>query len=225
MERHFDEELKAVKERLLSMASLVVKSIQKAIEALMIQNSQMAEEVFEIDRKVDHFEIVNEEKCIELLALRQPMASDLRFLVGVIKINNDLERMGDHAVNMAQSVIAIADKPLLEPFREIPEMATLTTEMLRDSLDSFIEADAQKAKRVCERDSTVDELKKRILRELIDDMIEDPRVISQAMQFILVSRNLERIADLSTNISEEVIYITQARVIKHHAEEKEVERA
>jgi phosphate transport system protein len=220
MERHLDEELKDVKRRLLEMADLAIASIRKAIRAVKERKVNLVNEIFEIDRRIDEFEIENEEKCIELLALRQPVGTDLRFLVGAIKINNELERMGDHAVNIGQCALALAEKPQLKPLIDIPKMARLATEMLKDSINSFIENDAVKAKKVCERDDRVDELRDQIFRELLTYMMSDPTTIPRAMELILVSRNVERIADLSTNICEEVIYIAQARVIKHHAEEK-----
>lgn len=223
MERHLDEELKGLKVKLLEMAELAVESIKKAVKALKDRNVTMANEIFEIDRRIDQFEIEIEEKCIELIALRQPVGPDIRFLVGAIKINNDLERVGDHAVNIAQCILAIADKPHIKPLIDIPKMARMATDMLRDSLNSFIESDVVKAKKVCERDDRVDELRDQIFRELLTYMIDDPSTITRAMELILVSRNLERIADLSTNICEEVIYIAQARIIKHHAEEKKKE--
>lgn len=220
MERHLDEELKDVKRRLLEMADLAIASIRKAIRAVKERKVNLVNEIFEMDRRIDEFEIENEEKCIELLALRQPVGTDLRFLVGAIKINNELERMGDHAVNIGQCALALAEKPHLKPLIDIPKMARLATEMLKDSINSFIENNAVKAKKVCERDDRVDELRDQIFRELLTYMMSDPTTIPRAMELILVSRNVERIADLSTNICEEVIYIAQARVIKHHAEEK-----
>ncbi len=220
MERHLDEELKEVKVKLLEMADLTIESINKSIRALKERNIGVANEIFVIDRRIDQFEIEIEEKCIELIALRQPVSSDLRFLIGAIKINNDLERMGDHAVNIAQCVIALADKPHIKPLIDIPKMARLAKEMLKDSINSFIENNTVKAKKVCERDDKVDGLRDQVFRELLTYMMSDPATITRAMELILVSRNLERIADLSTNICEEVIYIAQARVIKHHAEER-----
>ncbi len=219
MERHLDEELKDLKIQLLEMADLTIESIKRAVKALKDRNVGLANDIFEMDRRIDQFEIGIEEKCIELIALKQPVGTDLRFLVGAIKINNDLERMGDHAVNIAQCVIAIADKPHIKPLIDIPKMARLASDMLKDSINSFIESDPVKAKKVCERDDRVDELRDQVFRELLTYMMADPTTIPRAMELILVSRNLERIADLSTNICEEVIYIAQARIIKHHAED------
>ncbi len=220
MARHLDEELKEVKVNLLEMADLTIESIGKAIRALKERDISLANEIFQIDRRIDQYEIEIEEKCIELIALRQPVSMDLRFLIGAIKINNDLERMGDHAVNIAQCVIALVDKPHVKPLIDIPKMARLAKDMLKDSINSFIENNAVLAKKVCERDDRVDQLRDQVFRELLTYMMSDPSTIPRAMELILVSRNLERIADLSTNICEEVIYIAQARVIKHHAEEK-----
>jgi phosphate transport system protein len=223
MLRHFDEELKELKGRLLVMAGMVEQTIAKAIEALKKRNKKLAEGVYILDKKIDHLEIEIEERCIDLIALRQPVGSDLRFLIGAIKINNDLERMGDHAVNIADSVMVLADKPHLKPLIDIPRMARLAIGMLKDSLNSFVEGAEAKARDVCKRDDQVDRLAAQVFRELLSFMIENPKTIPRATQLILVSRNLERIADLSTNICEDVIYINQAKVIKHHAEEQNKE--
>lgn len=221
MIRHFDEELKELKDKLIEMALLVETAIEKSITALKNRDVQLAEEIFSIDKKIDDFEIEIEDKCVSLIATRQPVGTDLRFLIGVIKINNDLERMGDHAVNIAQAVIQIADKPHIKPLIDIPRMAELSISMLKDSLTAFMENDWKLAKNVCERDDEVDKLRDQVFRELLTFMIEDPGTISRAIHLILISRNLERIADLSTNIGEDVIYISSARVIKHHLEERQ----
>ncbi len=220
MQRHFDEELTELKCRLLMMAGMVEETIAKSIEALKKRSKKMAEGVYALDKKIDHLEIAIEERCIDLIALRQPVGSDLRFLIGTIKINNDLERMGDHAVNIADSVMVLADKPHLKPLIDIPRMARLAIGMLKDSLNSFVEGNVQTARDVCRRDDEVDRLAEQVFRELLTFMIENTHTITRATQLILVSRNLERIADLSTNICEDVIYIHEAKVIKHHADER-----
>jgi phosphate transport system protein len=220
MERHFDEELRELKERLLAMAGLVEDAIRKVMAALQTRNAQLAESIFDVDKRVDELEMAIEEKCIELIALRQPMASDLRFLVGVIKINNDLERIGDHAVNIAQSTKAVLHEPPAWFPIDLPRMAELALQMLRDSLDSFVTGDVDKANEVCAQDSQVDRLKRDFIVNTLMYAPAHPEKTAESIQLILVSRNLERIADLSTNIAEEVIYITQARVIKHRAEER-----
>lgn len=220
MERHFDEELKNVKKNLLAMAILVEDAITKSLEALEKRDVKMAATIREIDHRIDKYEISIEDICIELIARHQPVGSDLRFLIGVIKMTNDLERMGDHAVNITDCIQFIIDQPHIRPVTTIWSMVRIVTEMLRQSVESFIENDAVKAQKVCERDNAVDELRDEIIRIHLTYMLEEPEKIGSAIQYISVAKNLERIADLSTNICEDVIYIAQARVIKHHAEEQ-----
>ena len=221
MDRHFDEELQNVKKDLLGMASLVEESITKSLEALKKQDIKMASEIQEIDHQIDKFEIAIEEQCIELIARHQPVGADLRFLIGVIKMNNDLERMGDHAVNIASYITYLIEQPRIKSVSNIWSMAREVKEMLNDSVKSFMDNDATRAQKVCERDSVVDEMRDETIRILLTYMLEQPETIRSAIPLLLVAKNLERIADLSTNICEDVIYIAQARVIKHHAEEKE----
>lgn len=221
MDRHFDEELQKVKKDLLEMASLVEESITKSLEALKKQDIKMASEIQEIDHQIDKFEIAIEEQCIELIARHQPVGADLRFLIGVIKMNNDLERMGDHAVNIASYIAYLIEQPRIKSVSNIWSMAREVKEMLNDSVKSFMDNDATRAQKVCERDSVVDEMRDETIRILLTYMLEQPETIGSAIPLLLVAKNLERIADLSTNICEDVIYIAQARVIKHHAEEKE----
>ena len=221
MDRHFDEELQKVKKDLLGMASLVEESITKSLEALKKQDIKMASEIQEIDHQIDKFEIAIEEQCIELIARHQPVGADLRFLIGVIKMNNDLERMGDHAVNIASYIAYLIEQPRIKSVSNIWSMAREVKEMLNDSVKSFMDNDATRAQKVCERDSVVDEMRDETIRIVLTYMLEQPETIKSAIPLLLVAKNLERIADLSTNICEDVIYIAQARVIKHHAEEKE----
>ena len=221
MDRHFDEELHKVKKDLLEMALLVEESITKSLEALKKQDIKMASEIQEIDHQIDKFEIAIEEQCIELIARHQPVGADLRFLIGVIKMNNDLERMGDHAVNIASYITYLIEQPRIKSVSNIWSMAREVKEMLNDSVKSFMDNDATRAQKVCERDSVVDEMRDETIRILLTYMLEQPETIRSAIPLLLVAKNLERIADLSTNICEDVIYIAQARVIKHHAEEKE----
>jgi phosphate transport system protein len=220
MDRHFDDELQNVKKKLLEMATLVEKSITKSLEALKKRDIKIAASIREIDHEIDAFEIKIEDMCIELIARHQPVGSDLRLLIGVIKMTNDLERMGDHAVNIADCVNFLIEQPHIRPVANIWSMAKIVNEMLNDSVESFIHSDAIKAQTVCERDSTVDNMRDETIRIQLTYMLEDTDKIGAAIQYISVAKNLERIADLSTNISEDVIYITQARVIKHHAEEQ-----
>ena len=215
-QRHFDKELLALKERLLLMAARTEALINQAVDALKKKDLALAQDILRLDKEIDAMEVEIEEQAIALIALHQPAAGDLRFLIGAIKINNDLERIGDHGVNIAESAIRLASQPELKPLIDIPRMAALATAMLKDSLDSFVGGDHEKARAVCVRDDQVDDLKDQIFRELLTFMMEKPDTITRAMDLILISRNLERIADLSTNISEETIYIAEAKVIKHH---------
>jgi phosphate transport system protein len=218
--RHFDVALDQLRKKLILMASKVEMLINQSIEAIRKKDAAMAEAVFGLDKEIDRMEIEVEEEAISLIARHQPAAGDLRFLIGVIKINNDLERIGDHGVNIAQSALDLASQPDIKPLIDIPWMAGLAVGMLKDSLDSFISGDPEKAREVCTRDDQVDDLKDQILRVLLTYMMEKPEVISRGMDMILVSRNLERIADLATDISEEAIYIYQGKVIKHRIDQQ-----
>jgi phosphate transport system protein len=220
VERHFDQELQALKDALLSMGGRSEAVIQKSVEALKRRDISLAEEVFADDKAIDRLEIEIDEMCVGLLARRQPMAVDLRFITAALKISNDLERVGDHAVNIAGSAKRLAAEPSLKPLVDVPRMADLAAGMLREALDAFVRRDAVTARRLVRRDDEVDELNRQMFRELVSFMIEDPRTITRAMELILVARNLERVADLATNVAEEVVFIAEARIIKHHAEEQ-----
>jgi len=219
-QRHFDKELLQLKDRLLLMAARTEALINQAIESLKKKDAAMAKGIYWLDKEIDAMEVEIEEQAVSLIALHQPAAGDLRFLIGAIKINNDLERIGDHGVNIAESAVRLATQPDLKSLIDIPKMAALATGMLKDSLDGFVGADPQKARDVCTRDDQVDDLKDQILRELIAIMTEKPDSIGRAMDLILISRNLERVADLATNICEETIYIADATVIKHRVDQR-----
>ena len=216
MERHFHEQLQQLKETLLIMASAVETSIAKAIDALVERDSKLANEVIQMDGKINDLEVSIDEQCLKLLATQQPMAVDLRFITSAMKINNDLERMGDHSVNIAELAIILNELDSLKPLIDIPRMARLAQSMVKDSLDSFIDGQVEKARDVCIRDDEVDQLDDQLFRELLTYMMNDSQTIARALDLILISKNLERIADLSTNIAEEVIFIYRAKMIKHH---------
>jgi phosphate transport system protein len=218
LERHFVQELEALKETLLLMGGRAETIVQKAVEALRRQDSALAEQVFADDRAIDRLEIDIEERSVALLALQQPLATDLRFITSALKISNDLERVGDHAVNIAGSARRLSGQPMLKPLVDIPRMAELSAGMLHEALDAFVRRDADTARRLCRRDDEVDDLNRQIFRELLSYMIEDPATITRAMELILVARNLERVADLATNVAEEVVFIAEARIIKHNVE-------
>ncbi len=223
MKRHFQEQLQILKVTLYEMASAVELSISRAITSLVERDNRLADEVIKNDQRINDLEIRVDEQCLKLLALQQPLAVDLRFITSAMKINNDLERMGDHAVNIAERAKMLNEKELLKPLIDIPRMAKVAQSMVKDSLDSFIHADVEKARAVCVRDDEVDQFDDQIFRELLTYMIEDARTISRSINLILISKNLERIADLSTNIAEEVIFIYQAQVIKHRVDTRDVQ--
>lgn len=213
--RHFDKELLSLKQNLLFMAAKVEELIDLSIDSLKLRDKQIAESIFDLDKKIDLMEIDLEKKAIELIALHQPTAGNLRLIIGIIKINTGLERIGDHGVNIAQSALKLMNEPQLKPLVDIPRMAVETKKMLQKSLDSLVLGNVDNALDVCRSDDLIDNLKNQIFRELLTYMLEDRRNISRAMELILVSRNLERIADIATNIAEETIYIYEATVIKH----------
>jgi phosphate transport system protein len=220
MERLFDEELKNLKEKLLRMAGLVEESIELAIEALKDQNEEPAREVIRNEALINALDVDVDETCLRLMALRQPMAGDLRFITSAMKIDSELERMGDLAVNVAEQALILACLPLLKPLLDIPRMARLAQAMVRDSINAFINRDEVLARSVCERDDEVDSLDDQIFRELLTYMMEDPTAIKRAVALILVSRNIERMADHATNIGEDVIYLAKGKTIKHHVDRK-----
>jgi phosphate transport system protein len=218
--RHFHEELSHVKVRLLTMSGEAEAALSLAVEALLDRDSAKARQVIEGDRVIDSMENELEERCINLLALQQPMARDLRLILAAIKIANDLERVGDHAVNIAQSTERLNVSRPITPEPEIVEMARLTRDMLSDALEAFIRGDAKAAREVCRRDDKVDALHRSVFRILLTHMMEDPHTIGAGMELFLVSRNLERVADLATNIAEDVVFLVEGKSIKHHAEDR-----
>lgn len=222
MQRHFDEELEKLKEKILKMSSLVEKAIHLSIKALVDRESELAQQIIKSDDQVNMLEIEIDEFSLKLLALRQPQAGDLRLITSIMKINNDLERIGDLAVNISERTMELLKFPIVKPLIDIPRMAEIAQGMVKDSLDAFVNRDSKLARSVCERDDKVDNLNDHILRELLTYMLQDPKTIERAVDLILVGRNLERIADHATNICEDVIYIVDGKTIKHHIEEREI---
>ena len=216
--RHFHEELARLKSRLLEMSSLAEALVERSVEALLERDADKAAAVVAGDSALDALEVEIDDACIHLLALQQPLARDLRLITMAMKIANDLERVGDHAVNIAQAVSHLAEQPAFAQFPEIEEMARIAREMLSDALDDFVRADAEAAREVCRRDDRVDGLHESMFRILLTHMMEDPRRIGASMSLFLVSRNLERIADLATNIAEDVVFLVEGRNIKHGVE-------
>jgi phosphate transport system protein len=222
MERHFHHELEALRDRLSEMAARAETALVKSMEALKTRNAKLAEEVSGEDMAIDRIELQIESQSLSFLGLQQPVARDLRFLVAAIRISNDLERIGDHAVNIAQSAIRLAALPQSKPLEDIPVMADLTITMLRDAVTAWLNGDADTAKRICVRDVEIDGLKAKIFAKLSGGMTQSPESVPRGLELLLVSRNLERVADLATNIAEEAVFVAEARVIKHHAEDASV---
>lgn len=211
-----EQKVSELKEKLLLMAAKVEEMVSASISALINRDAAAAEQVInQLEEQVNRLEIEIEDMAINLVALYQPEASNLRTIAMIIKINNDLERIGDHAVNIAEAALFLIPRPPVKPLIDLPRMAEATISMLRDSLDAFTRSDAELARGVCGRDSVVDSLKDQISRELITYMTSDATTIDRALKLMLISLNLERIADLATNISEDVIYAVTGEVIKH----------
>ncbi|MFA5034706.1 MAG: phosphate signaling complex protein PhoU [Candidatus Margulisiibacteriota bacterium] len=213
--RVFDGELSELKGWILEMGILVQGLIHKAVEALKLQDKKLAEEVVQEDEKVDQFELEIDERCIQLVALRQPEASDLRFIMTGMRIANDLERIGDLAEDIAWRARELADRPLLKPLIDIPEMARLAESAITQVLDAYINLDAAKAKAIWEKERMVDKLRDSIHEELVAIMSKDGSTVARAIPLLLISRHLERIVDHLTNIAEEIVYFVEAKVIKH----------
>ena len=219
--RHFHDELSELKVRLLTMSGEAQEALGEAVDALLQRDATKASSVINGDGNIDDLELEIEEAVIRLLATQQPMARDLRLLTATMKIANDLERVGDHAVNIAQSAERLLAHRPIAPEPEIVEMARQARRMLADALEAFVRADAASARDICKRDDSVDALHHSVFRILLTHMMEDPHIIGAGMDLFLVSRNLERVADLATNIAEDVVFLVEGKTIKHHAEEKE----
>ena len=218
MERHVDQEFEALKRELVQMATLAEAAIGKAIHALLLRDVAMAEEVLRADNTINRLELAIDERCLRMLALYQPEASDLRFIAMALKINNDLERIGDQAVNIAERSLDLFKEPSLKPLIDIPHMAQLVQAMLTHSVDAFVQRDTALARSVCQRDDEIDAIDDQVFRELLTYMMEDHRAITRAVHLILVSRHLERVADHATNIAEDVIYLAEGKQVRHRVE-------
>ncbi len=222
MERHhFEEELQALKNRLLTMGALVEERVHQAVRSLIDRRLEEAEAVIAADKEVNDLQIDIDDRCLKLLATQSPLAIDLRLITAAMKINADLERIGDQAVNVAENVIKLLPQPPLKPLIDIPRMAELAQQMTRDALDAFVKKDPALARDVLRRDDEVDSLKDQVFRELLTYMMADPGTIQRALSLILISRNIERIADHATNIAEDVIFLVEAKDVRHHHLEAE----
>jgi len=218
--RHFHEQLDELKTRLLTMSERAEALVDVAVDALLTRDADKAQAVLFGDREVDALEVEVEQMAVELLALQQPMARDLRFIISAIKVSADLERVGDHAVNIAEcSQHIIASGIDVTPDAEILEMARLARQMLGQSIDAFVRADGALGRAICRMDDDVDKLNDSLFRIVVTHILEDPKTISTALELLLVSRNLERVADLSTNIGEDAVYLAEGKQIKHRAEQ------
>ena len=218
MMRHFHEELELLKSRLVAMSGIAEETVRLAVQALLERDPQKAAIVIAKDDDLDELEVAIDDLAINLLALQQPMAKDLRFITAAMKIGNDLERVGDHAVNIAEELEYLLQATPFPMLPELEEMARIANEMLSDALNAFVQADSKLARQVVDRDDRVDELHENNFRILLTHMMEDPRKITAGMDLFLVSGNIERIADLATNIAEEVVFFVEGSTIKHHAE-------
>ena len=220
MERHsFETDLQTLKNRLLNMAALVEERVHTAIRSLVERRPELADKVISGDRDINELQIEIDDRCLKLLALQNPLATDLRLITAAMKINADLERIGDQAVNIAEYSQKLIRLPLLKPLIDIPRMADMAEAMVRGSIDAFARKDAALAQRILERDDEVDDLKDQLFRELLTYMMADPATIERALALILVSRSIERIADHATNIAEDVVFVVEAKDVRHHHDE------
>ena len=220
MERHFETELQAIKERLLAMGALAESMIHKSVRALVDRDERLVQAVLAHEEEMDLFCIEIDDRCFTQLALRQPMASDLRFLVASVKINSELERIGDQTVSIALRVRSLIREPELKPLIDIPRMTVLAQEMVRKALDAFVRRDTELARSVIEADDEVDGLRDQVFRELLVFMMGDTATIPRALALMLISRNLERIADHATNIAEDVIYIVRGEDVRERGDKE-----
>ncbi|HNS04711.1 MAG TPA: phosphate signaling complex protein PhoU [Candidatus Saccharicenans sp.] len=219
MTRYFDEELLELNKKILEMSGEVENAIGLSVRALRELSRKLAEAVIKGDKHIDNMELEIEEKCLNIIALYQPAATDLRFVVMSLKITTDLERIADLAVDIAQRVLELADQPLLKPLIDIPKLATLAQGMVRDAINSFVNKDTELARSVILRDNEADELRNLVQSELINDyMVKDGSTAPRAIPLLLVARHLERICDHATNIAEDVIYMVKAEVVRHRPE-------
>ena len=222
--RHFQEELDVLKSRLLEMGGLAEQRVRRAVQGLAEREHDLIESVLIGDEPINALQLEIDDRCLKLLALHQPMATDLRAVMAAVKINTDLERVGDLAVNIAEAAKRYAMHPPVKKLIDIPKMADLAQAMLRDALDSYVKRDMALARQVLHQDDSLDALKTQIFRELLSFMLKDPSTSEAALDLILVSRHLERIGDHATNIAEDVIFMVSARDVRHNAPEPDLQR-
>ena len=217
--RHFAEELEQLKHRLLTMGGLAEDRVRLAVRGLVDRDASVMTQVIKGDAELNGFHLEIDDRAFKLLALHQPMAGDLRTIVAALKINSDLERVGDLAVNIAEAAQRYVTHPPVKPLVDIPRMAAVAQAMLHEALDAFVSRDITVAQQVLDRDDELDDLKNQVFRELLTYMIGEPRTVEPGIDLILVSRHLERVGDHATNIAEDVIFIVNARDVRHHSVE------
>ena len=220
MKRHFDDELKKLKEKVYTMGLLVEKAIENAAAALFERDSAKAQNVLKGDQEINVYEIEIDELGHELIALHQPTAVDLRLITMVLKITNDLERMGDQAVNIAEKALVINQEPPLKPYQDLPHMAAESRRMVREALDAFMQNDPDKAKLILEEDDKVDRINDKLYEDIQKILAEKPQYVRTGVSLIMISHNFERIGDLATNIAEDVIYLKRGVDVRHHIRER-----
>lgn len=218
--RHFERELDQLKAKLLEMSALVESAVYRSVQGVVEKNQELAEQVLKNEARINQLEIEIDDQAISLLALQAPLAADLRLVTAAIKINNDLERMGDLSVSIAQSALALIKEPVIRPLIDIPHIAGLAQGMVRKALDAFVNRDSELARSVLASDDAVDNMRTASYHELISFMESNPQQISQALYLLSVVRNLERIADHATNIAEDVLFLVKAIDVRHHNEER-----
>jgi len=215
MQRHFDEELKGLKEKILKMGAMVEEQIAHSIKSLVDRDSDLARRVIESDHRVNAMDVEIDEDCLRLIALHQPMARDLRFLTTAMKISTELERMSDLAENISERAIELNEESQLKPYIDIPRMAEHAQRMVKEALDAFVNQDSALARKVCGDDDFMDDLNHQIFRELLAFMIEDPKTTTRAIRISFISKYLERMADHATNVAELVVYLVEGKIIRH----------
>jgi len=214
-QRHFQEKLDDLSQHLLRLGGLVEEAIGRSVRALVARDSELAKRVIDDDGDIDRVELDIDQLCMELLALQQPFARDLRFVTTAMKITTDLERMGDLAVNVSERALELNEEPQLKPFVDIPVMARRAEEMVHGALDAFVRRDSEAARRVIRMDDDLDFRMEQVFRELLSYMLENPNSITRALRLTFVAKYFERIGDQATNVCEQVVYMTEGRVIKH----------
>jgi phosphate transport system protein len=215
MHRHFDDELKSLKDKILRMGGLAEEQVRGSLRALIERDSDLGRKIIENDRRVNALDVEVDEDCLRLLALQQPTARDLRFITTAMKISTELERISDLAENICERAIELNEEPQLKPYIDIPRMANWALQMVKEALDSFVTGDANLARKVCTDDDFVDDLTHQLFRELLSFMLENPQTITRAIRITFIAKYLERIADHATNVAELVVYMVEGKIIRH----------